>query len=381
MNILFVIVSTVPFGPNDRLAYKGAEELLRLGHKVLVSPWDWGDQNAPEYEQIRSKGALLAMRDRHERSDNFFLRQLQKVRNRLKDPVTEWQFVDQFRPDAIIVSDPATYHFLSVPGLFEFLKECDVPFFIISNYNDENAYPSEHIYRRARGVFAKARRCFFLSRRNLDVARRQLCYDLPRSLVVHPPPNMSNWNYLPYPKSDRSRYCMVARLECAVKGQALVFQVLSEPGWRERDWSLSIFGKGPDEAYLRDLIEYLKLGEKVHMCGFADDLRCVWNSQQILIMASSGEGGPMALSEAMLCGRPAVVTDVGFAIELVNDGVTGFVAQSATLASLRDALERSWVERNFWEEMGVRAHDWAFRDLDPSPGNVFARAIVDAMST
>jgi glycosyltransferase involved in cell wall biosynthesis len=173
---------------------------------------------------------------------------------------------------------------------------------------------------------------------------------------------------------------MVARLECAVKGQALVLQVLSEPVWRERDWSLSIFGKGPDEAYLRDLIEYVELRDKVQMCGFADNVRSVWSGQQILIMASSGEGKPLALTEAMLCGRPAVVTDVGGNAELVSDGVTGFVAQSATLAGVRDALERSWVERNSWEEMGARAHDWIARALDPPPGNVVASAIVDMIS-
>jgi glycosyltransferase involved in cell wall biosynthesis len=174
---------------------------------------------------------------------------------------------------------------------------------------------------------------------------------------------------------------MLARLECAVKGQALVLQVLSEPVWRERDWSLSIFGKGPDETYLRDLIEYVGLRDKVQMRGFADDVRAVWEDQQILIMASSGEGKPLALTEAMLCGRPAVVTDVGGNAELVSDGVTGFVAQSATLADVRDSLERSWVERNSWAEMGARAHDWVVRALDPPPGDVVAEAIVAAMST
>ena len=97
-------------------------------------------------------------------------------------------------------------------------------------------------------------------------------------------------------------------------------------------------------------------------------------------MASSGEGKPLALAEAMLCGRPAVVTDVGGNAELVNDSVTGFVAQSATLAGVRDALERSWVRRNSWAEMGARAHDLVARALDPPPGNVVADAIVDAMA-
>src|SRR5262249_57889837 len=94
-----------------------------------------------------------------------------------------------------------------------------------------------------------------------------------------------------------------------------------------------------------------------------------------------GEGKPLALTEAMLCGRPAVVTDVGGNAELVSDGVTGFVAKSATLAGIRDALERSWMERNSWAEIGARAHEWSTRVLDPPPGDVVASAIIEAMST
>src|SRR5262249_50132974 len=341
MNILFVIISTVPFGSNDLLAYRTAEELLRLGHQVLVSPLDWGERNALEYEQIRKKGALLVMRNRHQRPDNFFLRQFEKARHRIKDPLTEWQFADKFLPDAIVISDPATYHFLSVPGLIEFLKERHITYFTISQYNDENAYLGEQAYRTARLVLAKASRCFFVSDRSLNVARRQLCCDLPHALVVHNPPNLHDWSCVPFPTSERTRYCMLGRLECAVKGQALVVQAFSEPMWRERNWSFSIFGSGPDEAYLQDLVKYVGLGDKVQMCGFADDVRSVWNGHQILIMASSGEGKPLALTEAMLCGRPAVVTDVGGNAELVSDGETGFVAQSATLASVQYALERS----------------------------------------
>jgi glycosyltransferase involved in cell wall biosynthesis len=57
-------------------------------------------------------------------------------------------------------------------------------------------------------------------------------------------------------------------------------------------------------------------------------------------MASSGEGKPLALTEAMLCGRPAVVTDVGGNAELVSDRVTGFVTQSA-LAPARPEHRRA----------------------------------------
>ena len=169
------------------------------------------------------------MRESNRPSEKFFLRQLQKVRHRVNNPLRKWRFADEFRPDAIVVSDAATYHFLSVPGLIEFLKKCDVPFFTISQYNDENAYLSEHAYRKARAVFAKARSCFFVSRRNLAVAQRQLCYDFSQAFVVHNPPNLRDWSSVPFPSFERPHYCMVARLECAVKDKCLFYRRSANP--------------------------------------------------------------------------------------------------------------------------------------------------------
>ena len=52
---------------------------------------------------------------------------------------------------------------------------------------------------------------------------------------------------------------------------------------------------------------------------------------------------PLALVEAMLCGRTAVVTDVGGNAEWIEDGETGFVAEAATAKSFGAALkERGW---------------------------------------
>jgi glycosyltransferase involved in cell wall biosynthesis len=73
-------------------------------------------------------------------------------------------------------------------------------------------------------------------------------------------------------------------------------------------------------------------------------------------MCSLGEGKPLALTEANVCARPAVVTDVGGNAELIEDGVTGFVAESATLNSFARAMERAWEKRSRWEEMGALAH-------------------------
>ena len=59
--------------------------------------------------------------------------------------------------------------------------------------------------------------------------------------------------------------------------------------------------------------------------------------------------------EAMMCGRPAIVTDVGGNAEIVEDDVTGFLAASATEDGMDEALERAWQRRHEWHDMGRQA--------------------------
>jgi glycosyltransferase involved in cell wall biosynthesis len=51
----------------------------------------------------------------------------------------------------------------------------------------------------------------------------------------------------------------------------------------------------------------------------------------------------------------AIVTDVGGNTELVEDGITGFVAASPSVQAVDDALERAWEAREAWREMGIGA--------------------------
>ena len=59
--------------------------------------------------------------------------------------------------------------------------------------------------------------------------------------------------------------------------------------------------------------------------------------------------------EAMLCHRFAIVTAVGGNAELVEEGVSGFVAEAPSVATLGAAMERAWVRRAEWRELGLAA--------------------------
>jgi hypothetical protein len=76
--------------------------------------------------------------------------------------------------------------------------------------------------------------------------------------------------------------------------------------------------------------------------------------------------------EAMLCGRPAIVSDVGGNGEWVTEAQTGFVAEAPVIGLARAALERGWSARQDWKAMGMQAHKLATgRISDPTIRGLF----------
>src|SRR6266516_2159815 len=126
------------------------------------------------------------------------------------------------------------------------------------------------------------------------------------------------------------------------KGQDILFHVLASDKWRDRPVTVSLFGKGPMERGLRRLASRLGLEGRVRFCEYASEIEELWASHHALVLPSRYEGMPIALVEAMLCGRPAIVTDVAGHTELLKDGISGFVAAAPTVQHLDDAMERAW---------------------------------------
>ncbi len=80
-----------------------------------------------------------------------------------------------------------------------------------------------------------------------------------------------------------------------------------------------------------------------------------------------------------MCGRPAVVTKVGGSAEVVEDGVTGFLA-APDEESIDAALEEAWARRGELREMGELAAQ-KIRELVPAnPAEEFAGLLLDIAS-
>lgn len=88
---------------------------------------------------------------------------------------------------------------------------------------------------------------------------------------------------------------------------------------------------------LQGLIKDLRLTEKVRMIGERRDIPAVMASLDCLISSSAwGEGFPNVIAEAMACGIPCIVTDVGDSAQIV--GNTGWVAPPGAPKRLAEAM-------------------------------------------
>ena len=152
--------------------------------------------------------------------------------------------------------------------------------------------------------------------------------------------------------------------------------ILARPEWRGRPIELNLFGEGPYEQSLRHLCRMLELNN-VHFRGHVNDVQAIWEQNHLLIQPSRYEGVPITVMEAMFCGRPAVVTDVGRTAELCVDNETGFIASAPTISLLADALERAWNRRGDWQRMGQAARARAERQIPKDAIALFAEKLTN----
>ena len=99
-----------------------------------------------------------------------------------------------------------------------------------------------------------------------------------------------------------------------------------------------IVGDGPLRDQLAEQARALGLSGHAFFEGFQKDVRPYLQASSAFILTSHREGLPLSILEAMACGLPCLVTDVGGNAEAVTHQIHGLVVPSGSVDAVADAI-------------------------------------------
>jgi glycosyltransferase involved in cell wall biosynthesis len=120
------------------------------------------------------------------------------------------------------------------------------------------------------------------------------------------------------------------------KGHDLVIQALTQLD----DVDLMIAGDGPERRRLERLVSALNLQNRVRFLGVVEhqDLADLYSAVDLLVLASSREGWPNVLLEALACGTPVVATRNWGTPEIVSVPEAGCLVDQRTADAIAEAV-------------------------------------------
>ncbi len=101
-----------------------------------------------------------------------------------------------------------------------------------------------------------------------------------------------------------------------------------------------VVGDGKLRDYLQSLAADLGIDRNVSFVGHQPDVEKWLHRAKIFVLTSDSEGLSLSMMEAMMCGLPAVVSDVGDLGDLVEHGVNGYLVPRRSPELFADFLVR-----------------------------------------
>jgi glycosyltransferase involved in cell wall biosynthesis len=108
------------------------------------------------------------------------------------------------------------------------------------------------------------------------------------------------------------------------------------------EFELDLVGEGEQRPVVERMVSELGLSRRVHFMGWVarDRIADHYRSADIFVTATTWEGMPNTVLEAMACGLPIVGTQASGLCELVRDGLNGYLVPIKDPNALAQALAR-----------------------------------------
>lgn len=404
-SILFISSEEALWGGSDELWHSAALILAKEGHSVTAVKSRWSTSHDRYRKLVTADVNVWALYDnpkirKHQRrkqrwqtitqylSKVGFLHDVLSRYQAFKERIyTYWNLEDYYafgglynhlkshRYDLIVLNQAENYDghpYMNLLGKFSY------PYVILSQKASELLWPSSEILEDLQHGFSKAKASYFVSEHNKELTEQQIGIVLNHSMIVQNPSKP-----MPLEEDATSSFpslnhglnlACIGRYWFLDKGQDLLVNVFRQQKWRERAVYLSFYGSGPHEMALNSLITMYDL-KNVSIKGYEADIQKIWSTHHALLLGSRAEGLPLVLLEAMQCGRAYIGPATAGIGEVIQEGQTGFLAESASVEAIDKALERAYKVQVELEKMGQQGAKVVKDRLKKHPGQFFAEQI------
>jgi len=123
---------------------------------------------------------------------------------------------------------------------------------------------------------------------------------------------------------------------------------------------LNLVGEGEARGQYIEMLEQNHCTDLVKFWGKVENryIEKVYQDTDVLVLPSIGpENQPVSITEAMACRLPVITSKLGGAIELVEDGVTGFLFEPGSESALAAKMNEFVRDPDLVEAMGQKGYE------------------------
>lgn len=114
-----------------------------------------------------------------------------------------------------------------------------------------------------------------------------------------------------------------------------------------------ICGKGEELNDLKKQVEELCIEKQVHFLGFRSDIKELLAASDIFLFTTLQEGMPRSMMEAMATGLPCVASNIRGNVDLIENGVGGYLCDSRDVDSFTKAICQLMNSNELRKKMSV----------------------------
>jgi len=118
------------------------------------------------------------------------------------------------------------------------------------------------------------------------------------------------------------------------KAHEILLEALKDVIIKHSEVKVLFAGSGPTENKIKELTHELNLENNVIFAGFRKDTPELYKIIDLFVLCSNREGFPITLLEAMAAGVPAIVTDVGGNVDIIQNMVNGILIKPGSSSIL-----------------------------------------------